>query len=352
MELVSIILINFNGLKDLGGCLESVKAQEHLPIEFLALDNHSTDGSADFLEKFCSEDESRRRFALPPRLIRNKTNLGFSRALNLGIRETQGRYVMPLNTDIVLKPDFVSKLVSAIEETGAGSASGKLLRFSRFGEKEVIDSAGHVIFKNRLAQNRGEGEIASSSYLAREPVFGTCGAAALYLREMLEDIRVGREYFDEDFFAFWEDVDVDWRARMRGWECIYEPEAVAWHRRGGAGYRKSLLVEYHNYKNRYLMILKNDTPFYFSKNLPGILLTEVLKAGALLLRCPRALLSLFEVARLFPTTLEKRRIIQARRTTSAKELDCWFAPFGYQKWIRRHLFQREEMKSEGDSKEG
>lgn len=343
-RLVSIILINFNGLGDLPDCLESLRRQQYGPVELVLVDNASSDGSLQVLREFVASSGNRDIFACDsPRLIANPENIGFSPALNQGIRGSCGELVMPLNTDVVLEPDFVSVLASAMGEPGVGRASGKLLRFPPGGRDNMIDSTGHVIFKNRLAENRGEGLPGATSLASPERVFGTCGAAAMYSREMLEDVRVGDEYFDEEFFAFWEDIDLDWRAAMRGWECAYMPDALGYHRRGGAGYRKSLLVEYHNYKNRYLTIIKNDSARFLLRNLPGIAVTEVLKAGALLFRCPRALLSLGEVLRLLPSTLEKRRVIQSRRIVPASEMESWFEPFNYRKWIKRHLLNRGEM---------
>lgn len=350
MTLVSVVVINFNGIGDLPACLESLADQDYPDIELVLVDNCSTDGSGELMRKFAEDPGNREKFSAgSPRLLLNDTNAGFSPALNQGIRGSVGELVMPLNTDVVLDGTFVSRMVAALEgEPRCGSVSGKLLRFPALDRDGIIDSAGHLIFRNRLAENRGEGEVGSTSYLEQCEVFGTCGAAALYSREMLDDIEVMGEYFDEDFFAFWEDVDVDWRAKIRGWKCVYEPGALAWHRRGGAGYRKSLLVECHNYKNRLLMIIKNDSLRYYLLNLPGIIVTEVLKAGAMMVRCPRALLSLGEVARLLPKMRAKRRVIQARRTVSARELERWFQPFNYRAWIRRHLLNRGEMMTVND----
>jgi GT2 family glycosyltransferase len=350
MKPVSIIVINFNGRGDLAACLESLLGQDYPEIELILVDNCSTDGSVELLKEYSEAEASRARFVYgSPVLIENRRNAGFSPALNQGIAVSQGEYVMSLNTDVVLEPSFVSQLVSSLEsDPRAGSASGKLLRFPPFDSDNIIDSAGHVVFRNRLAENRGEGESGSSAFNEPAEVFGTCGAAGLYRREMLHDVAVQGEYFDEQFFAFWEDVDLDWRARTRGWKCLYNPAALGWHRRGGAGYRKSLLVEYHNYKNRLLMILKNDSPLFYLLNLPGILLTEVLKGGALLIRCPRALLALVEVARLAPLMFAKRRVVQSRRTVPAVELEQWFQPFGYRRWMRRHILNRGEMIVEGE----
>lgn len=344
MKRVSVILINFNGLEDLSDCLESLLRQDYEDIELIAVDNCSDDGSLEVLDDFARNAESKKRFSGgSPVLLANETNRGFSPALNQGIAGSSGELVMPLNTDVVLKPGFISALVSTMEDPEVGSATGKLLRFPPGGDDNVIDTTGHLLFRNRLAENRGEGEPGASAYLQPAAVFGTCAAAAVYSRRMLDDVEVDGEYFDEDFFAFWEDLDVDWRAALRGWKCIYNPEAVGYHRRGGAGYRKSLLVEYHNFKNRYLMIIKNDSFRYLLRNLPGILLTEILKGGALLVRCPRALLSVVEVLRLLPSTLVKRRTIQRRRVVPAREFESRLEPFHYRKWIARHLLGRGEM---------
>jgi GT2 family glycosyltransferase len=346
-SLVSIVLINYNGARDLPACLESLRKQDYEKIELVAVDNGSTDGSLEILEGFCADPAVRSEFSAgPPRLLANDRNRGFSPALNQGIAETSGELVMPLNTDIVLEDGFVSALAGIMREVGVGSASGKLIRFPPFETRGSIDSAGHVIFSNRLAENRGEGARGDTAFTDRVEVFGTCGAAAMYSRAMLEDVKVEGEYFDEDFFAFWEDLDIDWRARIRGWRCLYEPSAVGYHRRGGAGYRKSLLVEYHNCKNRYLMVIKNDSARYLLRNLPAILFTELLKAGALLIRCPRALLSLAEVVRLLPRMLKKRRVIQSTRVVPAREMEAWFPPFHYRRWFRRHLLERGAMISE------
>lgn len=344
MKTVSVIVINFNGLADLPACLESVAGQDYPELELLIIDNGSTDGSAEWLREWAQAQSGRTRFKLAGSpVVENGANTGFSPALNQGIKATSGELVMPLNTDVVLEPAFISRLVEAFEDRGVGSVSGKLLRFPPFGEDNIIDTAGHVIFNNRLAESLGEGRRGAASFLEPMEIWGTCGAAAVYSREMLDDVAVEGEYFDEDFFAFWEDLDLDWRARMRGWRCMFEPAAVGYHRRGGAGYRKSLLVETHNYKNRYLMIIKNDSARYLLRNLPGLAATEALKGGALLVRCPKALLGLGQVVRLLPAMVRKRRVIQSRRLVPARDLDGWFQPFGYAKWVRRHLLNRGEM---------
>lgn len=328
MKLVSIILLNWNGKTFLEQCIASVLSQTYFPIELFVIDNASTDGSADWIKK---------NFASLT-LIENEQNIGFAGAINQGIRIATGAYIIPLNFDVILTDNFVEEMVKAAEDNeNVGSVSGKLLRFEKQEEMPHIDSTGHVVFRNRLAVNRGESEIDRGQYDVEEEVFGTCGAAPLYRREMLEDVKVDGEYYDESFFAFWEDIDLDWRARLRGWKTWYNPRAVAYHQRGGPSVRRSKVVEFYNYRNRYLVILKNDQFVSLLRAFPQILFTEMLKGAALLFRCPSALASWVNLTKLIPGTLAKRRVIQKRRVVSQRELEKWLARFNYGKWIRRHL---------------
>ncbi len=328
MKLATVILLNWNGKDFLRECILSILNQTYHPIELIAIDNASADGSAEWIkENFPSIT-----------LIKNKNNQGFAKAINQGIRLAKGEYLIPLNFDVILTENFVKEMVKAVEkDKRIGSVSGKLLRFKSAGESSYIDSTGHIIYRNRLAVNRGESELDNGQYSTAEEVFGTCGAAPLYRQKMLEDIKVNGEYYDESFFSFWEDIDLDWRARLRGWRCWYSPKAIAYHQRGGPSIRRSKMVEYYNYRNRYLVIVKNDKLFSLLKAFPQIIFTEVLKGGALLIRCPSALTSWLELLKLVPDTLAKRKIIQQRRVLSQREIEKWFAPFNYIRWIKRHL---------------
>lgn len=328
---VSAIVLNWNGAALIRSCLASLYAQDYPDLELILIDNASTDGSSAIISESPAST-----------VLQNDKNIGFSQAMNAGIRRSTGDFILTLNYDIILEPDFISTLIkTAQQDRMIGSVSGKLLRLTASGDKStIIDSTGHVLFRNRLAVNRGEEQEDEGQYSKTEEIFGACGAAALYRRAMFEDVRTGDEYFDEDFFAFWEDVDLDWRARLRGWKCVYTPEAVAYHERGGPKRRRSETVEYHNYKNRLLMMMKDDDPKSLFKAVIPLALTELLKFGALALRCPSALKSLGEVWRLRRRMLEKRRQIQSTRTVPTAEIEAWMQPFNYISWIKRNLLSR------------
>ncbi|MDI6688933.1 MAG: glycosyltransferase family 2 protein [Actinomycetota bacterium] len=329
MDLVSVIIVNWNGKRFVKDCLDSVLGQTYPALEVIVIDNSSTDGSQEIIKRNYPSVI----------LIENEENKGFSMAINQGIATSKGLYVIPLNIDVVMTPTYISEMVKAASlDEKIGSVSGKLLRFNDEGRTKVIDSVGHTMFENRLVIDRGDGEIDEGQYDQVEYIFGSCAAASLYKRGMLEDVKAGGEYFDEAFFAFLEDVDLNWRAQMHGWKCIYTPSAVAYHYRGGIAVRRTKLVEIHNYKNRYLMILKNDSFASILRNLHHFLITDTLKTGALLFRCPAALLGWIDILRELPRTFAKRRVIQKNRKVSQVEIEKWFQKFDYKAWIRRHLW--------------
>lgn len=325
---VSVLILNYNGKKFITACIESVLAQDYKDLEVIVIDNLSADDSLNLAKKFDSQIK----------IIANEENLGFAKAMNIGIDIARGDFILTLNVDVTLEPDFVSSLMKVIaSDRRIGSLSGKIYRMEKT-TPPIIDSTGHIIFINRLFTDRGDNTPDLGQFDSQEEIFGTCAGAGLYRRTMLEDIRLEGEYFDSDFFMFLEDTDLSWRAQLRGWKCVYVPKAVAYHYRGGIAVRKTKLVEMHNYKNRYFMLLKNDSFVSMIKNLPHFMVTDTLKSGALLFRCPPALTGWGQVFKKTPNMIKKRRLIQRRRLVGRKELeDKWFKPFDYKKWITRHL---------------
>lgn len=324
---VSVLVLNYNGCEFIRPCLDSVLAQECVVREVIVVDNASPDGSA----RIVAADFPQ------VRLVESKQNLGFAGGMNLGIKQSSSELILLLNNDVVLEPGFLSAMIEAIEsDRRIGSVSGKIFKMARRQER-ILDTTGHIIFRNRLFTDRGDGEPDAGQYDEVEEVFGACAGAGLYRREMLEDTKIGEEYFDESFFMFLEDTDLNWRAQLRGWKCLYTPEAIAWHWRGGTALRRSKLVETHNFKNRYMMIIKNDSGLSLLRSVQHFLVTDIMKSAALLWRCPSALLGWFDVWWNLPALLRKRRIIQGGRTVGRKEFERWFQPFDYKAWIGRHL---------------
>src|SRR5262249_18729160 len=186
----------------------------------------------------------------------------------------------------------------------------------------------------------GENEPDAGQYDTSGEVFGVCAAAALYRRAMLEDVRVGNEYFDSTFFAYLEDVDLDWRARLRGWTAYYEPTAVAEHERGHKGERRrqSPLEIPHSLKNRYLMMMRNDRLADVLPDLGPLALAEILRLLDYTLSHPAALSGYVRALRLLPHALAARQQIQSRRLVDGTALRGWLQPYPLARVLRRRLW--------------
>ena len=322
MRLVSINVLNTNEKHYLGRCLDAIAQQTYPNLEVTVLDNASTDGSVEFV-----------RANYPPvRVIENGRNLGYTGGHNAGFAICSGDYVMPLNTDIFLRPGFVSALVAAIEHRDRiGAAQGKLLRYDPNNpdrpETDQIDSVGVIVRRSRRNFDRAQGEIDRGQYDRPEWIFGAGGSAPLYRREMLEDVRYGDEYFDASFFIYREEVDLAWRAQLRGWCCVYTPAAVAYHVRGFSPqtrHRQPRRFRRLSFRNRYLMLLKNDTLGNLRRDLGPIAWFEFLQLGHVLLREPHLLRAWGEFLVRAPGAWRKRRQIQSTRTVGDDDIHRWF----------------------------
>jgi len=221
-------------------------------IEIIVVDNNSQDGSLAILDDY-------------PRvsIIRNMANLGFAAGQNQGFRLARGQYIMALNYDLYMPPQFLESLLIGLKsDNQAGWACGKLLNMSPDGKMEkTIYAVGHTLPLNRFPKLRGNGDVDCGQYDQREYVFGAPGAAVIYRREFIDHISFDDQFFDESFFTWYEDVDVDWRGNNCGWKCIYIPDAQAYHQ-GHVGERYvdpflSFFVEL-TVRNRWLMVLANE----------------------------------------------------------------------------------------------
>jgi GT2 family glycosyltransferase len=229
--------------------------------------------------------------------------------------------VLALNLDVELERNFIEELVKGIESnSGIGWAAGKMLKLTTQGKKtEEIDCLGHHFHRDRYAKETDYSQpFRWSDYSQLRYVFGASACAALYRKTMLEDVSLGNEYFDEDFVSYWEDVDLDWRAQLRGWRCIYVPNAVGYHVRGGSGLHSRPEIAAHNLANRFLIVIKNDESKHLLRDAAPFLIRTaedmlfVLRINPLAL--PMALRLLLQET---PRAIMKRRIIQRNRRVSS-----------------------------------
>lgn len=316
--LVSIGMVTWNSATPLPACLKAISSQDYSALELIVVDNASADQSIDMVLQH-----------LPTaRIIRNAENTGFCHAHNQAIQVSSGAYYLALNPDVVLEPGYVLALVSALEQRpDFGSAAGKLLQSTMDGQSAILDGTGLFMDRQRRQYLRGYGEPDLGQYDQGGEVFGVDGAAPLYRRAMLEDVKIDGQYFDESFFAHKEDVDLAWRARLLGWRCWYTPEAVAIHPRNFRPGQRNLVppaVRVHAVTNRYLLLLKNESRSGWRRDALHILWYDVKILIYLCLFERSSLVALKELRQSWPRAKSWRREIWKRVHVDPKEILRWF----------------------------
>lgn len=326
---VSVHIVTWNSRPFLPTLLDSLRHQTYPIDRVFLVDNASTDGTLAFLEG-----------ELGLHVLRNTRNLGFARAHNQAIRLTHSDAVLVTNPDLLLEPTCLAELVRALEANPRlGSVCPKLRRFSFTVDdlrepirSDTIDAAGLTVRRSRQVVNRGEGESDRGQCDAALGVFGAPGVLALYRRSALDDVTIDGQIFDEDYFAYKEDVDLSWRLQSAGWGCGYVPTALAYHHRTLTHHgdrldalvaerrRRSPRLRILSYRNHLLTLVKNEQPGTFLPHLPMILAYEVGKLGYLAVREPGTLAGLGQAIRLLPNALRKRRAFAQRHRTPSSTL--------------------------------
>lgn len=242
MIAVTVGIVTYNSLADLPHCLAGLALQKGVDLQIVIWDNASSDGCADWMRDQAPEVT----------LLESDQNRGFGYGHNQILAtvdwQTQA-YYLPLNPDVFLLPDYIATLAQAIQEQKAGWGIGKLWLPSYPSGK--LYSVGHALRRDGYAFNIGYGLPDN-----RQPsrwVFGASGAALLYSAAMIRDLMVDGALFDPAFFLYYEDVDVDWRAQLAGWQCWHCADAHAYHRGSepSAEQRRMAL------ENRFLSVIKN-----------------------------------------------------------------------------------------------
>jgi GT2 family glycosyltransferase len=237
--LITVVIVNWNRKELLRACLRSLRTQENVTFETIVVDNGSSDGSADMAE---------REFGA--QVIRNQENRGFCAANNQGIAVARGEFVALLNNDAEAEPGWLAELQRACASRAeVGMAASKVLVWE---DPRRIDKVGHLIFPDGQNRGRGTGAVDEGQFDREEDVLWPDGCAAMYKKQMLDQIGG----FDEDFFAYGDDAELGLRARIAGWKCVYAPRAVVRHHRGATlgkqSGRRLELIE----RNRVLLAVK------------------------------------------------------------------------------------------------
>lgn len=326
--LISIVIVNWNGMRFLPECLGSI-FRETASFEVVLVDNGSEDGSVEYVKKDFPKVT----------VIEERENLGFAKGNNIGIAVAKGKYILTLNNDTVLEEGFLERLGRAAEasDEGTGMWAVKILSF----DKKTIDSVGGLlIYRDGLAKGRGRLEKDTGRYDTPKEVFMPSACAGLYRKSMLDAIGA----FDEDFFAYCEDTDLGLRARLAGYTTVNVPEAIVYHHYSGTTGRytprKAFLVG----RNQIWLALKNlpcamlpALPFYMAwrylVQIYGVLAGK--GAGGRFAedfsKAQLAMILLKSYSSAFaglPAVLKKRRQVQGLKKASDSEVAGWFKKFG------------------------
>ena len=275
---VSIVVVAHDSEGDLPLSLASALAQRDVAVETLVVDNASSDRSREIV----------RRQASNVRLIALPENAGFAAAINAGIEATSGRYLLSLNPDCRLAPDFAVTLTRRLDaRPDVGSAAGRIYRAEGADLLPTprLDSTGIVFTPSGRHFDRGSEEEADGRYVDEEEVAGTTAAAGFYRREALASAKISTGYFDSDFFVYREDADLAWRLAKLGWKCLYVPGARAWHRRRNLPERRrrqSSAANFHSVKNRFLLRINNQSSGELLRTLLPTLARDLVVVGACL----------------------------------------------------------------------
>ncbi|MBU1912437.1 MAG: glycosyltransferase family 2 protein [Candidatus Omnitrophica bacterium] len=245
MKAISIVIVTSNSSKYIESCLDSILMQDFKDYEIIVVDNGSKDSTIPIIKN---------RYA-SVKLICNLKNFGPCCARNQGINNSSGKFVLCLDYDVKILDNFLTNIYKAIEKRDKVGAIGPKILMSN---GKTIYSAGiHFSYLWKF-YDIGDAKIDTAAFGLKKNVEGVSAAAVIYKREALETIKQDGEYFDEDFFYLFEDVDISWRLRKKNWEITYTPDAVCLHV-SGRSRNKDKYSQYLSMRNRYLAIIKNES---------------------------------------------------------------------------------------------
>lgn len=324
---VTINLLTWNGAQYLPLLLRSLQEQTFRDWELLVLDNASYDNSVAVVEEYFP----------PATIIKQKQNVGFAKGHNLLIKWSKSDYVLVLNQDVILEPDYLKILVKFMDaHPQVASCSGKILYwdFPESKKTNKVDSYGLRVGRNRQVVDWRQSE--EDSIAENQEVFGLSAVAVLYRREALENVKMPRdnndyEYFDEDFFSYKEDIDLAWRLRLWTWENWLVASTKAYHHRTVSG-RQGLkerrqyrgLANKLSYRNHWYLLYKNSCFSNELRDWRQILWYEFKKIIYLLIWERPTLVGIKEFFKYLPKMARKRRYIRKHCRLRPAEIYPWF----------------------------
>ena len=309
---ISVVIVSYNSEKFLEKNLDSLLHQTVKFKQIVVVDNHSADGSLKVIDAFKEK----------VKIIALDYNSGYSQAANIGIKNTDSHLLLVANSDIILDKNFNARVTEKFQEDQEiAMLSPLILRF----DGKTVDSAGQAcspaLYPAETGFNRNIDDI--DIEIREKPVFSVCGAATVFSRKALEQLKINDEYYDEDFFIFWEDFDMGWRANLLGLKVLFYPEAVVYHYRSGTLKRNFLsrfslalarpaAIKYHLIKNRYLTLIKNFRCKQNYRSIPFIFFKDIIWVTLLTFSSPKIIIALMKSGKYIKPALKKRKEIRSR----------------------------------------
>lgn len=322
--MISVVIPNYNRADLLGACLASLRAQTHRDFEVIVVDNGSDDGSPEMTASEYPE----------VRLIRLAENKGFSEAVNRGIAESRGGLIALLNNDAEADPAWLSELHNAsAAHPEAGFFASKILFYDRH---DIIDTVCDGFSVAGFGYKKGWGEIDNGQYDQLSYVFGACGGAAAYRKTTLDAVARDGEYFDEEYFAFGEDLDISFRAQSLGYRCVAVPGARVYHRIRATAGNSSRMAIFLGYRNFLLTVIKNFPARSIIRHLPSLTAFWCLSILADFVKTRRfnVLKAYLAAIRMMPSMKAKRKMIASTRKIGLKQFDALLDRGWLLLWLR------------------
>ena len=311
--LFSVIIPHWNGKQFLETCLTALRNQTYTPIEVIIVDNASEDGSQAYIREHFPEMH----------LIELPENRGFTGACNTGMEAAKGDIIALLNNDTEVDPNWASAIVDAFQRhADVGLVASKMLLFNK---RDHIHTAGDGFTTDGQAFNRGVWQKDEGQYNTEEFIFGACGGSSAYRREVLDEVGL----LDDDFFFLLEDVDLAWRAQLRGWRTLYTPKAIVYHHLSATGGGKT--ASFYAGRNTLILLIKDLPKEIWQRYWWQIMRRQSTTAWEAIQawrgEAARARLrGMLAGLRAIPKALKKRREVQAQREVSADYIESILSP--------------------------
>ena len=310
-KIISVVIVNWNGKKWLANCFEDLKNQTNQNFEIIFVDNASSDDSVCFIKQNYPN----------VRIVENQSNLGFAAGNNSALTLAQGEFILLLNNDTRIPPNYLQNFIGAfLSNPKIGAAQSKIIRMDN---PELLDSCGSFWTNSTLLYHYGVGKKQSlKKYNTPFPVFTNKGASMMISRKLIDDIKL----FDDDFWCYYEETDFCHRVWLSGYECWYLPSSEISHAIGGTSVKfRNSEIHFNNFKNKLLSYLKN---FELETLLIVIPIFLILSISISFLWVAQGKfsnsLSIYKAfiwnIKNIQKTLQKRRIIQSRRVVSDKAI--------------------------------